>query len=151
MQDTESGVALAEWRTIATFVKCRAAARILDGENIVRRSEAGFTLIELVIVLVILGILSAVAIPKFQDFSTDAKTAAEGGGTSAVASALAIATANLKRAPTGSEIAGYLTGATCSGSVMQIGSGSSYVKVSLGVTCATTVTALGTASYTTGT
>jgi MSHA pilin protein MshA len=42
-------------------------------------SQNGFTLIELVMVIVILGILAAVAIPQFTDLSGDAKTASVRG------------------------------------------------------------------------
>jgi MSHA pilin protein MshA len=41
----------------------------------VPKNEAGFTLIELVIVIVILGILASVAIPKYEDMREQARTA----------------------------------------------------------------------------
>jgi len=40
-----------------------------------RKKQQGFTLIELVVVIVILGILAAAAAPKFIDISSDAKKA----------------------------------------------------------------------------
>ena len=41
-----------------------------------KRQQSGFTLIELVMVIVILGILDATALPKFLNLSTDATSAA---------------------------------------------------------------------------
>ena len=54
------------------------------------RKQKGFTIIELVVVIVILGILAAVAFPKFQDLSGDAKTAVLNGAKAAVQSAAVI-------------------------------------------------------------
>ncbi|GAA0853196.1 prepilin-type N-terminal cleavage/methylation domain-containing protein [Aliiglaciecola litoralis] len=64
-----------------------------------RKQANGFTLIELIIVIVILGILSAVALPKFVNFSSDARAATLSGLLGAVKSAnsMAVSYAQLKR------------------------------------------------------
>ena len=51
--------------------------------------KSAFTLVELVIVIVVLGILAAVAIPKFFDFTTDANQAACEGALGGVRSGIA--------------------------------------------------------------
>lgn len=75
------------------------------------RRAKGFTLIELVIAIVIIGILAAIAIPKFVDLSDDALIAAKKGMSGAVKSAHAIATADLKAFPTNAQLATYVNGA----------------------------------------
>lgn len=58
------------------------------------RNQRGFTLIELVIIIVILGILAAVAIPKYQDITSEAQEAAARSALGSLRSGITIFYAN---------------------------------------------------------
>jgi prepilin-type N-terminal cleavage/methylation domain-containing protein len=55
-----------------------------------KRTKQGFTLIELMIVVAIIGILAAIAIPKFADLINKSKEGATKGALSSVRSALQV-------------------------------------------------------------
>jgi MSHA pilin protein MshA len=111
-----------------------------------RTKQEGFTLIELVVVIVILGILAATAIPKFIDLQSDASTAAAQGVAAAVSSGFAVNyAAYLANSTKGVRLTGAVTVGGAAGSVVGGGALPASYAAGTGTVTATVSCATGTA------
>lgn len=107
-------------------------------------NQKGFTLIELVIVILVLGILVSIALPAYYDLRGDAITATRKANAAATKSSYAIAIADIKTYPTVAQIRSHMTGsnitAIASG-IQVVISGVTYVVPTYKTSACNTLTA----------
>ena len=88
-----------------------------------RQSIRGFTLIELVVVIAILGILAAVALPRFISATKDANESAFTGAAGGLSSAVSLVRAQYELNRNGGSSSNGCTGSACQQNVGGFGAG----------------------------
>jgi len=92
--------------------------------------KSGFTLVELVLVLVIIGLLSAVAIPRYIEKNNERQLAEKQHVSSSVKTALIVAQADTNQPPSVATLASYVQAEKASASeagVIMLHNGESYI------------------------
>lgn len=105
-----------QWGTFEMLTEGTYKGRVMKPRRLIQ-DEKGFTLVEIIAVLVVLGVLAAVAIPKYMDITTQARQKATQGQIAEVKGRLSTAMAgyiitNGASPTTGAALLDYANGIT---------------------------------------